>query len=281
MMTLKLVFTLVICLLIQQKALGESEEKWTFTERHPFSVLQSLFRSQSVTTDNQGRFWFSSWNSIIRTDFQTGGAKHINIMAIPQVLSSLGSNHIGDITYAAGKIFAPIEDESKYLHPCIGVYDAETLKLEKYFELPSALQKDGVPWVTVNEELRHVYSSEYSLADKINVYDMNTLRPIGFVHLSQTLHSVQGAKVHKGFLYVTANGVPAGFSIYRINLESGQVAVVAEFPAELIEVEGLSFINENGQEKIVALGVIPLIKKSVGIIRKLHQMVLYTFVPQF
>lgn len=273
---MKNIFYTLSTLLLITNAFAQTPEWWTAKEIHHFSILESLTRAQGITSDENGHFWFSSWDSLVSTNSKTGPEKKFSV-PIPYSLLKLGDNHIGDISFADGKIYASIEDGKYYLHPHICVYDAKTLQFEKKALLPRELQPDGVPWVAVNTDRNQVYSSEYGQMKRINIYDIDSFQPVGFIQSSQVLHSVQGAKVHNGYLYMTANGQTSGFSIYRMDLNSGGVMEVAKFPDGLIEVEGLSFTNENGQEKIVALGVVPLNKNKIERKLRLRKMVLFTF----
>ena len=273
-MCMKTIFTALIIFSLNALA----QEHWQVKEEYRFSMWNSFFRTQGVTSDQQGHFWFSSWDSIIEANSKTGSAVKGNVFAIPIPLLEKGCDHIGDISYANGKIFAPIEDGQHYLHPHIGVFDANTLRAEKTFELPLAQQIDGVPWVAASGERHLVFSAEYSNMARVNVYDMDSMLPLGDIVPSQVLHSVQGGKYHDGFLYLTANS-PVGkrFSIYKVNLDSGEVTEVGQLPPNLSEVEGLSFTLENGVQKIVVLGIVPFKDGASGIEGKLKRMALFTF----
>src|SRR5439155_18449521 len=72
--------------------------------------------------------------------------------AIPAQLALLeGINHIGDISVRDTTLYAPFEDGTKYHHPRVGFFDAQTLAFRSSVKLDSALQPDGVPWVEVWE----------------------------------------------------------------------------------------------------------------------------------
>src|SRR3982750_4428930 len=102
-------------------------------------------RSQGATTDGQS--WFFSWQGgLEKTDnaflTQAAGTWPADIAVQPQVnpdgSNHVGGNHIGDIDYYNGLIYAPIEDggenagvvqvnDPEYQHPYIALYDAQTL----------------------------------------------------------------------------------------------------------------------------------------------------------
>jgi hypothetical protein len=103
-----------------------------------------VLRSQGVATDGHS-FVFSWQFGLTRTT--TDAQQTVltrNTLAIPPQIAAYGGNHIGDIDYYHGKIYAPIEDGSKYLHPFIAIYDAKTLQFTgEYHELPQYLHTQG------------------------------------------------------------------------------------------------------------------------------------------
>jgi hypothetical protein len=61
------------------------------------------------------------------------------------------------VDIAGGKVYAPIKDGTKrpdgtrYLHPFIALFDAQTLRFTgEAHELPQALHTEGVPWIAVD-----------------------------------------------------------------------------------------------------------------------------------
>ncbi|MEQ1665589.1 MAG: hypothetical protein ABL927_09465 [Bdellovibrionales bacterium] len=254
-----------------------NREHWSIQEGFRFSFFKSLYRTQGIAADNEGHFWFSSWTSLVSTNSKTGFITYGKTLAIPYSLLKLGARHIGDVSYADGKIFAPIEDGAHYAHPHIVVYDAKTLQVQKKKLLPIELQSDGVPWVAASRELGAVFSSEYSNMSQVNIYDFDTLEPIGFVKPNIILHSVQGGEYHNGFLYLTANAPESGFSIYKMNLQTGEVIEVAQLPKILIEVEGLAFNTEQGVEKILVLGIAAVKENESKFDILRRRMALYTY----
>jgi len=239
-------------------------EHWTQFETHHFSIVKSLFRSQGLTTDNKGNWWFSSRSSLLRTTSKTGSEHVFKLFPLPKELVALKDNHIGDIDYADGKIYAPVEDGSKYLHPYIVVYDAHKLTVDHFVSVPHDLQPDGVPWVAVDAANQRVYSSQYSNTTKINVYDMATLKPLGQIAMSRMINSIQGGKVLNGSLYMTADSEDGkSHSIYKMNLTTGMVLTVAQMPKDLVEVEGLSFAQTAKGLELNALGVV-VIKNPIS-----------------
>jgi|GEM_PF-4972888 len=233
------------------------QEFWEVQETHSFPIWESLWRSQGTTTDQQGHYFYASQYSLLRADSIDDDASAFHFLPLPDFMTDLGDNHIGDLDYANGKLFLAIEDGSNYQHPFLGVYDPDTLEIVQSAPLPVAQQIDGVPWVAADGQAHRLYSAQYHDTTKINIYDMDDLSPRGQIQIQGTLQSVQGGKVHNGFLYLTANAPEAGYAVYKLNLQTGQLIQVAQMPAELVEVEGLSFDSTRHEAELSVMGVIP------------------------
>jgi hypothetical protein len=247
---------------------------WTAVSSYRFGIVRSVLRSQGIANDGQGHYWYSSTQGLLRTNSKNGFASHMHLLPIPHPLTELKDNHIGDIDYANGKIFAPIEDGPNYKNPFVGVYDAKTLEIENFYSLPQPWQKDGVPWVAVDSKNGKVFSSEYLNVTKINVYDLLTFKALGQIPLSIKMESIQGAKILDGMIYMTANdNTGSGFAIYKGDLSTGVVTKIALSPNNLVEVEGLTLSRSKDGLVIDALGVVPYIKK----VHLTRRMVLFTF----
>jgi hypothetical protein len=239
---------------------------WREVGSDTFTMPGGLTRSQGVTTD--GHSWIFSWQGgLERTDgsYRTLalGTWPPEIAVAPQVgpagTNHLGGNHIGDVDYYNGRVYAPVEDggqsagpvninDPEYQHPYIALYDARTLAYSgKSYALDKRIHEAGVPWVAVNAPRREVYTAEWDMPhDRINVFDTQlrfrrflplvyprSLGP-GF-HLSR----IQGAKVHRGLMYVTRDD--ADKTVFSIDLHSGRVSKLFSLkPGVPSELEGLS-----------------------------------------
>ena len=164
---------------------------WKLVGSDTFQLPSGLTRSQGVTTDGHG--WIFSWQGgLERTDdsylTQAVGTWPAQIAVQPQVnpdgTNHVGGNHIGDIDYYNGLIYAPIEDggqnlqvatlnDPEYQHPYIALYDAKTLQPTGVtYALDKSIHEAGVPWVAVNAKRREVYTAEWDMPhDRINVFD--------------------------------------------------------------------------------------------------------------
>lgn len=241
---------------------------WKLVGSDTFKYHDALLRSQGVTTDGSG--WIFSWQGgLERTD---NAFTPMAIGTIPPQLAvenpsfdpssgsnHLGDNHIGDIDYYNGLIYAPVEDggeslgpininDPEYQAPHIALYDARTLLYTGVsYPLDVGIHEAGVPWVAVNTRRREVYTAEWDMPhDRINVFDLQmhfkrflplvypTSLGAGF-HLSR----IQGAKVSGNTLYATRDDTDK--TVFSIDLRTGEVTKLFSIkPTVSAELEGLS-----------------------------------------
>ena len=159
--------------------------------------------SQGVATD--GVFWyFSSKGGLYKTDanfnmlIEKDGLQN----PIPQSLRDQGYDHIGDIAYFEGKIYAPIEDIS-YDKPIIGIYDSDSLNFTgEFVQVPQS----HMPWIAVDTRTGYFYSSEFDSVNKLFVYDPEqNFALIDEVQLDTTLSRVQGGAFQGDSLYLACD----------------------------------------------------------------------------
>ncbi len=177
---------------------------------------------QGVTTD--GSSWIFSFTDGFMRQSDDYVILQLNPYAIPLNLAATqGSNHIGDIDYYNGKIYAPIEDGSAYLNPYVVIYDATTfLYTGTSYLMPQPLLTEGIPWNAVDGPRGYLYNAEWNYTLRINVFDLNTMALVGFIPLSQVLDRIQGAKVYEGNMYAMSDNF-TDKAVYKINLETGTV----------------------------------------------------------
>ena len=175
-----------------------------------------------------------------------------------------GASHIGDIDYANGKLYAPIEDENVYNLPYIAIFDPVTLKYtgEKHL-LPQNLLTEGVPWVAVDPARGYLYTAEWENDKVLNVFDLNTfelIRTVPLQSVTPTLTRIQGAKIFNGMLYASADTKDTADPVlntkrkrvYKIDPVSGSVMEILHYDViNHTETEGLAFYNtSDGQMHI-------------------------------
>jgi hypothetical protein len=232
--------------------------EWKLVGTDTFQGADALVRSQGVTTD--GGSWTFSWQGGLERTLDNFipvalGTIPPQLAVAPSVGSDgsnrLGDNHIGDIDYYDGRIYAPTEDggesvgpvkvnHPEYQSPHIALYDAKTLVYTGVsYALPVALHEAGVPWVAADSRRREVYTAEWDMPhDRLNVFDTQ-MRFKRFVSLDFHLTRIQGAKVLGRTMYATRDD--AEKSVWSIDLRTGAVKkLFALKPSAPAELEGLA-----------------------------------------
>ncbi len=220
--------------------------------------IGAYFRSQGITSDGD-TFWFSSKTTLIRTMGNYRTVVNANYSAIPEELSELGIKHIGGLSYYNGFIYAGLEDSKVWDYPIIGVYDAETLELVKYYIMDAELITRGMPWVTVDPETGLLYCTDHSKnPTKLLIYD--TADEMAFVReipLGAVPYAIQGAEFCGGTLYAATNDDTQ--AVYAINVADGSVEKVLDRNLTSgSEGEGMTFVKRNGETVLVAMDMGPL-----------------------
>jgi hypothetical protein len=212
-------------------------EVWQQIGIDQFPGFTGATRSQGAATD--GSSWYFSWQlGLEKTDLDYTTILD-NTPAIPPALSRLGDNHIGDIDYWNGTLYAPIEDGPDYLHPHIVLYDAASLTAEQTYALSSTLLPDGVPWVAVDGPRGNLYVAVWDPTLAIFVFDLATVTYRRSIALRPPLARIQGAKVFEDSLYLSTDD--AAKDIFKVNLDTGTVIPLFALN-QSFEEEGLVFL---------------------------------------
>jgi len=195
-------------------------EKWEQTYVTDLGLLGSE-ASQGVTTDGSSWIFSGTYGFFRETDDYL--PLQSNPYAIPLALTEQGSNHIGDVDYYNGTIYAPIEDGSAYLNPYTVLYDGTTLLYTgTNYLMPQPLLTEGIPWTAVDGPRGVIYNAEWNYTLKLNVFDLQTFSLVRFLPLSQVMDRIQGAKVYQGNLYAQSDEF-TDKAVYKINLDTGTV----------------------------------------------------------
>ena len=205
--------------------------------------------SQGVTNDGEF-YYFSGKKNLGKADMKTGKISRINTSPIPKELKSLGCNHIGGLSYYNGYIYAAVEDGPDYLHPYIVLYDAKTLAYSGiYYELPQELHTEGVPWCAIDTENGYLYTAEWSNAVVLNVFDLETMKLVSTLPLSEPVDRIQGAEIFDGILYLSSDEENDSKRIFSIDIKNGKVDVAfSRNVGSEIEAEGMTiYADENDQ----------------------------------
>lgn len=211
-------------------------EAWTSGTTDTFSFGDAIVRGQGLTTD--GTSWIFSGNTGLEKTSATFVSTTKNALAIPLVLAAQGSNHIGDIDFWNGKIYAPVEDGKNYASPKVVLYDAASLGSGTIYDIPQNLQTKGVPWIAVDGPRGVAYLAEWDPTPAINVFSLATMTFVRAIPLSSPTGRVQGGKVYKGQLYLTTDD--AQKTVRKVHLASGTIFPLFELNAS-VELEGLVF----------------------------------------
>ena len=116
-------------------------EAWTTIGADTFAFGDAIVRGQGIATDGTSWF-FSGTTGLEKTNasFATGTK---SAFAIPLGLAAQGSDHIGDIDFYNGKIYAPVEDKS-YASPKVVLYDPASLAAGTVYDVPVSLQSCAI-----------------------------------------------------------------------------------------------------------------------------------------
>jgi len=198
--------------------------------------------SQGVATD--GKYWYFTHKEKIYKTTSDYNVVAINEFAIPQFLLDQGYEHIGDIDYYEGKIYAPMEDVDR-VSPLLCIYDTTNLTFSgEYYPLNGDGQTHG-PWIAVDPETNLIYTSEFSDVNWLNIYTFYPEDGFDFVQqiaLGKTITHVQGGVFYNGFLYLACDcgGYNGNITdnIYRVDITTGEVRCVINIE-NIDELEGI------------------------------------------
>jgi hypothetical protein len=205
----------------------------------PENSFTGLYRTQGIATD--GERWFFSWQyglELANKKFETvkrnsSFALPFNLTpGIPPALLAQGLDHIGDIDYHDGIIYASLDTTNGYTNGHVALFNARDLSFTGVsYELtgaPSNPKKDVASWVAIDAKRHRGYGKEWQSGNTINVYSLPDWKWTGVITLDTALESIQGAKVHGDWLYMASDNSTQ--SIYRANLRSGKVEELFQLP---------------------------------------------------
>lgn len=220
---------------------------WKQTDERSFAGADAMTKTQGMASD--GARMFFSWNLGLHSmDLDMSIGLEQNLTGIPSDLASAGSNHIGDIDFSAGRIYATIEDGPGYLNPTLVLYDAETLQPgPERFRLEYNRLRKGVPWVAIDDERGVAYTAQWNDTTMLNVHRLSDFAITSTVQLDKPVPRIQGAEVYKGYLYAARDNF-AEKSVIAIDPVTGHVSYLFNRDLGLDhEVEGMTFVtNDQG-----------------------------------
>lgn len=252
-----------IALALTYAAPATAAEQWTlhgvdsFYLHNPPDSFTGLYRSQGIATD--GQQWFFSWQyGLERADDAFASLQRnssfqppMNLTpGIPLDLLGQGLNHIGDIDYHNGIIYASLDTTSGYVNGHVALYNASDLSYTgTAYELvgaPSNPHTDVASWVAVDPARGYGYGKEWQDGNTINVYNLADWSFSHTITLDASLKNIQGGKVRGDWLYMASDNSTQ--SIYRANLVNGKVEELFQLPqpAGEREVEGIALRETSG-----------------------------------
>ncbi len=217
---------------------ASATEQWTQVGVDKFYLPVGLYRSQGITTD--GKQWFFSWQYGLERANDAYASSQL--ASIPPSLLGQGLNHIGDIDYANGVIYAALDETSDYMNPTIALFNASDLSYTgRSYKLTMPQTKDIASWVAVDAARGFGYGKEWASSANINVYNLSDWSFSHSIKLQEPLERIQGAKLRGDWLYLSSDN--ATKSVYRANLLNGYVEELFQLrqPTGTQEIEGLSF----------------------------------------
>lgn len=224
-----------------------------------FVADQALMMGQGITTD--GEYYYTSgaiaalkFNMLAKFTVDGFTLEDVRVNPLPDKCKQRGNDHIGGISFYDGKLYASVEGPDEG-YPCIVVYDAETLShTGEIYDLPVEIYDDGVPWCAVDKDTGYLYTSKWSEAESIYVYDVNNsmalVREIKLTGLG-VIDRIQGGEFLDGMLYLSNDIHDNGNikNILKVDVTTGEVSLAAErdVGGENVEAEGMTFTtDENG-----------------------------------
>ena len=171
-------------------------------------------------------------------------------------------NHLGDIDYYQGEIYAGVENflDGKAENIQIVVYDADTLEPVRTFPFDPASGQNEVSGIAVDEDNGCVWMCSWADGESgryLYRYDLEDGTYLGKYHLQAPPQWIQGICYLDGCIYITADDGTADLGECdhvwrtRVNLSSTSWRVTLERTLDDVtmagEVEGISFDRKNQQ----------------------------------
>jgi hypothetical protein len=172
---------------------------------------------------------------IVRTDEQFNVVER-NDAAIPDEWRTQGYVHIGDIDVVGNIVYAPFEQpDYAQGHQVTARYDARTLRFLDAVEL----DQNENSFVAVDPKTRIAYSMDNFDGDALLRYDVaHKWKPLRPLKLSMLLQHTQGASIADGAVWISTSD--AHNDIYRVNIKTGHVDLVAQITDPPGEGEGIA-----------------------------------------
>ena len=204
------------------------EHQFFFTD--PVGPFSGAFMTQGITTD--GTQWYFSWQYGLEIVNDQLREIHRQAVDIPVNLLLRKLDHIGDIDYHDGILYASLDTTHGFNNGHVALYNASDLSYTgvsyTLTGAPSNPNNDIASWVAVDPSGTVGYGKEWQLGNTINTYTLPGWSFAGVVTLDLALQRIQGAKVHGDWLYMSSDD--DGKTVYRGNLRTGHVEQLFTLP---------------------------------------------------
>ena len=172
------------------------------------------------------------------------------------------ANHLGDIAYFGGEIYAGVEEfrDGRGYDLTIAVYDAETLAYKRSSPCDATSGQIEISGIGIDPRRGIAWMTDWTNGRDLYRYELASGRYLGKTRLFPVPQWQQGIAWHEGFLYVTADDGDADLHLpdhlYRLSGDPMQPAAEVRLEKAFTEVtrageiEGLAF-NESGMLAIL------------------------------
>ena len=166
---------------------------------------------------------------------------------------SLNANHLGDIDYYDGELFAGAEyfNDGSASNIQIVIYDAQTLEFKRFFKWEAESGQKEVCGISVGTENKVVWMADWIYGAYLYKYDLISGKYLGKLHIFPVPEKQQGIKVWNDKIFITADDGDAEYNeadhLYSVPLHPNKTASKATL-IEIFsdvklqgEIEGLTF----------------------------------------
>jgi hypothetical protein len=247
---------------------------------------------QGVATDGQS--YFVSGNTTLYRYSKTGELIAKNDHAVEGLPRP--ANHIGDISFHEGELFAGIEwfEDGQGKDIQIAVYDAGTLSYKRSIHWEPESGQVEVSGVAVDPARESIWMTDWVNGRYLYRYDLQTGDYAGKLHLRAPPQWQQGIAVQGDHLYLTADDGDAEDdevdNLWRLaaNVEGTAEYVTHEHAfrefRRVGEIEGIAFDEDAGEMIVLAnrgKRIILGMPKGLypGYDREIHELYVYSRTP--
>lgn len=223
----------------------------SFTFAQSFELIKTLEVDgrQGVAVDSN--YYYVSGSKALYKYSKDGSLLVINDKPLNNL--SLKANHLGDIDYFNGEIFAGAEyfDNGKASNIQIVIYDAKTLEFKRFFKWEFESGQKEVCAITVDAKNNTVWMADWIYGAYLYKYDLTTGSYLGKLHIYPVPEKQQGIKVWNDIIYMTADDGDAEYDepdhLYSLPFSqyetTANVTLVKTFNDVKLngEIEGLTF----------------------------------------